>query len=130
MFITMHQIGNFMVHGHEPMYQARTYRSGRDQGYDFEQNPDPFIQNDPMLDLAYTEEIYHQQMLNAGFDVFKSGFIESAADEQNLRAFMDQPRFENFVQEQVREQKQRQQEEPRKQEMLVDPITATLGGWW
>jgi len=44
---------------------------------------------DPVLKQARAEEAFYAQQLNSGFQIFQSGCIDTAADEQNLRAFED-----------------------------------------
>ena len=45
--------------------------------------------NDPVLAEARAQESFYLHQYHAGYEVFQSGRIESAADEQNLRAFED-----------------------------------------
>ena len=42
---------------------------------------------DPVLKQARAEEAFYAQQLESGYQVYKSGMIDTAADEQNLRAY-------------------------------------------
>lgn len=89
MLITMHQICNFIVNGHKPMYQERNYGTGRDQGYDFERNPDPFIQNDPLDSLSNAENIFHSTQLSEGLFAHATNITETSGQFTNRFLFRE-----------------------------------------
>ena len=45
--------------------------------------------NDPVLAETRAQESFYLHQYHAGYEVFQSGIIETAADEQNLRTFED-----------------------------------------
>ena len=51
--------------------------------------PVEIMTSDPILQLARSEESFYAQGLNSGFQIFQRGHVDSAADEQNLRAFQE-----------------------------------------
>ncbi len=89
MLITMHQICNFIVNGHKPMYQERNYGTGRDQGYDFERNPDLFIQNDPFDNLSNAENAFHSTQLSEGRLAHTTNITETSGQFTNRLLFRE-----------------------------------------
>ena len=47
------------------------------------------IVSDPVLELSRAEEAFHSYQVSSGFEIYKNGQVETAADEANIRAFQE-----------------------------------------